>query len=88
MASYDLLLFMLKLKPRPENKLHAILIFRRGSFAVHIGDHLRRCTLLLEIEICGRSVTLQYCHGCLATKAIKVISGCTYFRQGKNTSFS
>ena len=42
MVSYDLLLFMLKkwnLDRR--NKLHAIPRFPPGSFAVHIGDHLR-----------------------------------------------
>ena len=42
MVSHDLLLFMLKkwnLDGR--NKLHAIPRFPSGSFAVHIGDHLR-----------------------------------------------
>ena len=60
MASYDLLLIMLKLKPRPEEQIPCHSSFsngiicgpNRGSFAVQVGDHfrsgdhLRRCTIL------------------------------------------
>ena len=42
MASYCLLLLMLKIENLdPRNKLRAIPRFPAGSFAVHIGDHLR-----------------------------------------------
>ena len=42
MASYDLLLLMLKIENLdPRNKLRAIPRCPAGSFAVHIGDHLR-----------------------------------------------
>ena len=42
MVSYDLFLFMLKkMKPQPEEQTNAIPLLPAGSFAVHIGDHLR-----------------------------------------------
>ena len=61
MASYDLLLFMLKLKPQHDEQIPCHSSFpegiirglHRGSFAVQFGDHLRSGDHLRLGIICG-----------------------------------
>ena len=54
MVSYDLLLFMLKIETLTgEANYMPFLVFRRGSFAAHIGDHLRFGIICGLGIICG-----------------------------------